>query len=86
MYLSQSSQGITLNQIFTDPTITAIPNLNVQVGFTIDMRQFIVDPDNLRTATAVNGLTTFASYNSGTELLTGLVEGIETGVTLEVTF
>jgi hypothetical protein len=86
MYLSQSSTGIALNPKFSDPVILEIPDLNLTVGGTIDMSQYISDPGGLRTDTAVNGLTTFASYDSGTELLTGLALGTETGVTLEVTF
>jgi hypothetical protein len=86
MYLSQASIGIALNPIETAPTILPIPNLEIFVGGTIDMSQYIVDPDNIRTSTVVNGLTTFASYDSGTELLTGDADGTETGVTLEVTF
>jgi hypothetical protein len=86
MFLSQSSTGIAINPKFADPVILEIPNLNLIVGLTIDMSQYIHDPGGLRTNTAVNGLTTFASYDSGTELLTGLAEGTETGVTLEVTF
>jgi hypothetical protein len=86
MYLSQSSMGIALNPKQSDPVILNIPNLTIAIGVTIDMSQYIHDPGNLRTNTAVNGLTTFASYDSGTELLTGLADGTETGVTLEVTF
>ncbi len=84
MYLSQFSQGIALNP--TDVSITIIPDLIVRAGETIDMSQFIVDPGNARTGTAVNGLSGFATYNSGTELLTGVAFGVETNVTLEVTF
>jgi len=84
MYLSQSSKGIAINP--TNVSINFIPNLSLAVAATIDMSQFIIDPLNIRISTAVNGLTTFASYDSGTELLTGLVEGTETGLTLEVTF
>ncbi len=86
MYLSQSSQGIALNPKASDPVLLTIPNLEMQVGSTINMSQYIIDTSNVRTATAVNGLTTFASYDSGTELLTGDAVGTETGVTLEVTF
>ena len=86
MYLSQSSTGIAINPKVSDPALLPIPNLEVVIGSTIDMSQYIVDPDNLRTSTAVNGLTTFASYDSGTELLTGDAEGTETGVTFDVTF
>ena len=50
------------------------------------MSQYINDPMALRTDTAVNGLGSFATYDSGTELLTGVSEGLETGLTLEVTF
>lgn len=87
MYLSQSSSGIVIVPGFPDPFILPIPDLNVQVDGTLDMAaRFIVDPGNRRTATAMNGLSTFASYDPSTELLTGLVLGLETGVTLEVTF
>lgn len=86
MYLSQSSAGIVLLEGFPDPFISNIPNLAVPTNGTIDMSQFIVDPGNRRIATAMNGLTTFASYDPGTEILTGDAEGVETGVTMEVSW
>jgi len=67
-------------------TISTIPPLSISVGGTINMSQYIVDVGNVRTATAINGLTTFASYDPVTELLLGVLEGLETGLTLEVTF
>ena len=67
-------------------TLLAIPDLSFAVGGTRDMGQYINDPGGLRTNTAVLGLTTFATYDSGTELLTGISAGTETGLQLEVTY
>ena len=67
-------------------SIDAIPNLTIEISETIDMSQYINDPGTLRTATSITGLAGFASYDSGTELLTGVSEGVETGLQLEVTY
>jgi hypothetical protein len=66
-------------------SIDGIPNLVFTDGSTHDMSQYINDPTNARTNTAVNGLSTFATYSSVTELLTGVGVGTETGLTLTVT-
>jgi hypothetical protein len=66
-------------------TVDTIPSLSFGVGLTHDMSQYINDPDSLRLTTTVNGLTSFATYNPSTELLTGIAAGTETGLTLEVT-
>jgi hypothetical protein len=72
--------------IYETPTIATIPDLNLNVGETQDMSVYINDGGNRRTSTAVNGLAGFASYDSGTEILTAVSEGTETGLTLELTY
>ena len=75
---SDPSQGIV--------TIDTIPDIAIALSDTHDMSQYINDTGNIRTGTAVNGLASFATYSSVTELLTGASVGTETGLTLEVTF
>lgn len=66
--------------------IAKIPPVNLGIGETLDMSQFINDPNNLRTDTRVTGIAGFVSYDSGTELLTGTGIGDEPNLVLEVDF
>ena len=80
--IPNSAGGIEGESIFLE----TIPNLAVLVDSYIDMSQYINDPYSIRISTNVTGLSVFASYDSGTERLMGVSEGIETGVELEVTY
>ncbi len=67
-------------------TIEIIPDLALLLTAPpVDMSQYINDPLGVRTDTSMNGLGSIASYDSGTEELTALVEGSVSGVTLSVT-
>jgi hypothetical protein len=81
--VSPSTAVFTINET---PTIATIPDLNLNIGETQDMSVYINDGGNRRTSTAMNGLAGFASYDSGTEVLTAVSEGTETGLTLELTY
>jgi len=61
--------------------LLAVPAINLDVGQTHDMSQYIVDPNNARdfggaNRTAVLNTSNF-SYDSGTELLTGDTAGTD---------
>lgn len=68
------------------PTIDPIPNFNLSIGQTHDMSQYINDVAGFVTGTDVLGLAGFATYDDGTELLTGISNGTESNIQLEVTF
>lgn len=65
-------------------TIDTIPNITLAVGETHDMDQYINDPLSQVVDTSVTGLLGYASYSDATRLLTGVSEGSETGLQLEV--
>ena len=86
MLRTNLSSSITLITSRTLVEILTIPNIGLEVDATHDMSQYIKDPDGIRLDSDVLGLTTFASYDSDEEELTGLVEGVETGLQLKVTW
>jgi len=80
--LSSSISMITVPD--TPITILPIPDITLNVGETHDMSQYIIDQRGLRTSTQINGVPSFVSYDSGTELLTGVTPGTDATLTLEV--
>ncbi len=68
-------------------TISLISDINIEIGGTPhDMSQYINDPSMVMTTSFINGLTSFASYDAGTLLLTGVTAGTEVAVTLSAQY